>query len=59
VGCYGTSIGNTGTAIGKDKQIHSYVNGCSEAGIATRICDNLVLTDIVIGFCHQTTNFGK
>jgi len=44
-GCYGTSIpGVFGTAIGSGQaNTTSIVNGCSDAGIAARICDDLVL----------------
>jgi len=43
-GCYGTSIGGTGTAIGTGQaNTTAIVNGCSESDIAARICDNLVL----------------
>jgi hypothetical protein len=43
-GCYGTSIGGTSTAIGTGQANTTLiVNGCSEAGRAARICDDLVL----------------
>ncbi|MEI7981917.1 MAG: DUF1566 domain-containing protein [Bacteroidota bacterium] len=43
-GCYGTAIGGTSLAIGTGQaNTTAIVNGCSEAGIAARICDNLVL----------------
>jgi Protein of unknown function (DUF1566) len=43
-GCYGTLIGGTGTAIGTGQaNTTAIVNICSEAGIAARICDDLVL----------------
>jgi Protein of unknown function (DUF1566) len=43
-GCYGTLIGGTGTAIGTGQaNTTAIVNGCSTAGIAARICDDLVL----------------
>jgi hypothetical protein len=43
-GCYGTSIPGTNTAIGMGKaNTTAIVNGCSTAGIAARICDDLVL----------------
>ena len=44
-GCFGTEIsGADGTAIGTGAQnTIDIINGCSEAGIAARICDNLVL----------------
>ncbi|MCX6249380.1 MAG: DUF1566 domain-containing protein [Bacteroidetes bacterium] len=43
-GCYGTSIGGTGTAIGTGQaNTTAIVNGCSESDIAAKICDNLVL----------------
>ncbi len=43
-GCYGTLIGGTSTALGSGQaNTAAIVNGCSTAGIAARICDNLVL----------------
>jgi len=44
-GCYGTLIsGADGTAIGTGAQnTIDIMNGCSEAGIASRLCDDLVL----------------
>jgi len=43
-GCYGTSIGGTGTAIGTGQDNTTLiVNVCSESGTAARICDVLVL----------------
>jgi hypothetical protein len=43
-GCYGTIIGGTSTAIGSGQaNTAAIVNGCSTAGIAARICDDLVL----------------
>jgi hypothetical protein len=43
-GCYGTLIGGTSTAIGTGQSnTTAIINGCSTAGIAARICDELVL----------------
>jgi len=43
-GCYGTSIPGTGTAVGTGQTNTTLiVNGCSEAGRAARICNDLVL----------------
>ena len=43
-GCYGNSIPGTSTEIGMGQDnTTAIVNGCSTAGIAARICDNLVL----------------
>jgi len=43
-GCQGTFIGGTGTAIGTGQANTTIIlNGCSQAGIAARICDGLVL----------------
>jgi len=43
-GCYGTSIGSTSAAIGTGPaNTTAIVNGCSDANIAARICDDLVL----------------
>jgi len=43
-GCYGTSIPGTSSAIGTGAANTTLiVNGCSETGIAARICDDLVL----------------
>jgi hypothetical protein len=43
-GCMGTSISGTSTAIGTGQANTTLiVNGCSEAGIAARICNDLVL----------------
>jgi Protein of unknown function (DUF1566) len=43
-GCEGTTIGGTFTAIGTGQANTTLiVNGCSEAGRAARICDNLIL----------------
>jgi hypothetical protein len=43
-GCYGTSISGTSTGIGTGAaNTAAIVAGCSESGIAARICNNLVL----------------
>ena len=43
-GCYGTTIGGTSTAIGTGQSNTTrIINGCNTAGIAARICDDLVL----------------
>ncbi len=43
-GCYGTAIGGTSTAIGTGQaNTTAIVNGCSTAGIAARICNDLSL----------------
>jgi hypothetical protein len=43
-GCYGTTIGGTGTGIGTGAaNTAKIVAGCSETGIAARICNDLVL----------------
>ena len=43
-GCYGTTIGGTSTDIGTGAaNTAAIVAGCSETGIAARICDELVL----------------
>jgi Protein of unknown function (DUF1566) len=43
-GCYGTSIGGTGTAIGTGQaNTTAIITECGEAGIAARICDDLML----------------
>jgi hypothetical protein len=43
-GCYGTPIGGTSTAIGTGQaNTTAIVNGCSQTGIAARICNDLVL----------------
>ena len=43
-GCPSTTIGTTATAIGTGQaNTTAIVYGCSEAGIAARICDDLVL----------------
>gem|GEM_PF-2328145 len=43
-GCYGTTIGGTGTGIGTgEANTALIVVGCSETGIAARICNDLVL----------------
>jgi hypothetical protein len=43
-GCYGTYIGWTFTGIGTGQvNTTAIVNGCTQAGIAARICDDLVL----------------
>jgi hypothetical protein len=43
-GCFQTSIPGTSTALGTGQtNTTAIVNGCSEAGIAARICDDLVL----------------
>jgi hypothetical protein len=43
-GCHGTLIGNTSTALGSGQaNTTKIVNGCSQSGIAARMCDLLVL----------------
>ena len=43
-GCYGTLIGGTGTAVGTGQaNTKAIVNGCSESGIAARLCYDLVM----------------
>ncbi len=43
-GCFGTEIAGISTAIGTGQSnTTAIVNGCSEAGIAARICNDLVL----------------
>ncbi|HPE58273.1 MAG TPA: fibronectin type III domain-containing protein [Bacteroidales bacterium] len=43
-GCYGTTIGGTGTGIGTGAaNTAAIVAGCSQSGIAARICSDLVL----------------
>jgi hypothetical protein len=43
-GCYGTTIGGTDTSIGTGAaNTAAIVAGCSESGIAARICNDLVL----------------
>jgi hypothetical protein len=43
-GCYGTTIGGTGTGIGTGAaNTAAIVAGCSASGIAARICNDLVL----------------
>ena len=43
-GCYGTTVGDTAKAIGTGQaNTTAIVNGCSTAGIAARICNDLVL----------------
>jgi hypothetical protein len=43
-GCYGTTIGVTSTAIGTGaSNTAAIIAGCSESGIAARICNDLVL----------------
>jgi hypothetical protein len=43
-GCEGTNIGGTSTSIGTGQtNTTAIVNGCSQAGIAARICDDLLL----------------
>ncbi len=43
-GCYGTLIGGTGTAIGTGaSNTAKIISGCSQASIAARLCDELVL----------------
>ena len=43
-GCYGTTLGGTSTAIGTGQaNTTAIVNGCNTAGIAARICNDLVL----------------
>ncbi len=43
-GCYQTTIGSTSTAIGTGQaNTTAIVNGCNTAGIAARICNDLVL----------------
>jgi hypothetical protein len=43
-GCKGTSIGGTSTALGTGHaNTTAIVNGCSTAGIAARVCNDLVL----------------
>jgi hypothetical protein len=43
-GCYGATIGGTSTAIGTGQaNTTAIVNGCGTAGIAARICNDLVL----------------
>jgi hypothetical protein len=42
-GCEGTNITGTSTLIGGQANTNAIVNGCSTAGIAARICDQLVL----------------
>jgi hypothetical protein len=43
-GCYDTNIGGTGTGIGTGAaNTAAIVAGCSESGIAARICNDLVL----------------
>lgn len=43
-GCFGTTLGATGTGIGTGAaNTAAIVAGCSETGIAARICDQLVL----------------
>ncbi len=43
-GCYNTNIGGTQSGIGYGAaNTTAIVNGCAEAGIAARICDDLVL----------------
>ena len=45
-GCYGTTIGGTGTAIGTGAaNTAAIVAGCGEAGIAARLCNDLVLNN--------------
>jgi hypothetical protein len=43
-GCYGTTIGGTGTGVGTGAaNTAAIVAGCGESGIAARICNDLVL----------------
>ena len=43
-GCYGTWLGGTSLTIGTGQaNTTAILNGCSESGIAARVCDNLVL----------------
>jgi hypothetical protein len=43
-GCYGTTIGTTSKLLGSGQaNTTAIVTGCSDAGIAARICDDLVL----------------
>jgi hypothetical protein len=43
-GCLGTSIGGTGTSIGSGAtNTISIITGCSQSGIAARICNDLIL----------------
>lgn len=43
-GCYGTAIGGTGTGVGTGAaNTAAIVAGCSEAGIAAKICNDLVI----------------
>jgi hypothetical protein len=43
-GCFGTTTGAVGTAIGTGAQnTISIMNGCNTSGIAARVCDELVL----------------
>jgi hypothetical protein len=43
-GCYGTYIGGTANVIGSGQaNTTAIINGCSQAGTAARICDELVL----------------
>ncbi|MBN1338807.1 MAG: DUF1566 domain-containing protein [Bacteroidales bacterium] len=43
-GCYGTTTGSTGTAVGSGAlNTTAIVAGCSETGTAARICDELAL----------------
>jgi hypothetical protein len=45
-GCYETIIGGTGTALGTGNQnTIAIMNGCGTAGIAARLCGDLVITD--------------
>ena len=50
-GCYGILIGGTRTAIGTGQaNTTAIINGCSTAGIAARICDDLVLNGYIDWF---------
>jgi hypothetical protein len=50
-GCYGISIGGTSTAIGTGaSNTQLIVSGCSELGIAARICNDLELNNYVDWF---------
>ena len=59
-GCYSILIGNTSTALGTGQSnTTAIINGCSEIGIAARLCDELVLNGFSDWFLPSRDELNK